>query len=377
MRALVLFLLFLTVSTQEKSTCFQDPSQPWCSDADLFYDTEAVLDDINSVCTHAPWLSGCSIKRSCEDGRMNGNFCLRWSLLSDLCSAQVKEDVKGLAGCSNYTKLCQRNDTAVRQCKDPNLQHVPGLISSQQSLESVSALCKEMPDMQGCSQCSAATFASCPDPLGTLSRLCLSMMMADCKPWSEMCAESQGGLTAFCGEDSEGECSGVMQMYFHFGFNDYILFKRWVPCSVPRYTWSCLAIILMGVMDILLKVAKLRLEISFALSEAAGRESSEAEESTSSELLEMTTSLRRNVREMEDVHLLPQSYRELRQNMCRGALAGMTLALDYSLMFIAMTFNVGLFTSVCLGIGFGHVLFGHHFKLNKDASKTLQRACCS
>ena len=61
------------------------------------------------------------------------------------------------------------------------------------------------------------------------------MMMSDCKSWSEMCAEvgetvvvtvgvkfcwqSQGGLAAFCGEDSEGECSGVMQMYFHFGFN--------------------------------------------------------------------------------------------------------------------------------------------------------------
>ena len=103
----------------------------------------------------------------------------------------------------------------------------------------------------------------------------------------------------------------------------------------------------MGVMDILLKVAKvistcassrcdnfqLRLEMSFALSEAAGRESSEAEESTSSELLEMTTSLRftsprsyscssspcrRNVREMEDVHLLPQSYREVRAGPTTG-----------------------------------------------------------
>eukprot|EP00960_Hanusia_phi_P043515 756092-Hanusia_phi.AAC.6 len=166
---------------------------------------------------------------------------------------------------------------------------------------------------------------------------------------------------------------------------DYILFKRWVPCSISRYTWSCLAIILMGMIDILLKVAKvtnmsscwccnkfqLRLEMSFAISESSKNES--AEESSSSELLEMTA-LRQTVREIESVHLLPQSSCELRQNVCRGALAAITLALDYSLMFIAMTFNIGLFSSVCLGIGLGHVLFGHHFKLSKVRSLLLRAA---
>ena len=35
------------------------------------------------------------------------------------------------------------------------------------------------------------------------------------------------------------------------------------------------------------------------------------------------------------------------------------LALDYSLMFTAMTFNVGLFVAVCFGVFLGSVRFRH------------------
>eukprot|EP00960_Hanusia_phi_P043516 756092-Hanusia_phi.AAC.7 len=108
---------------------------------------------------------------------------------------------QALAGCSNYTKLCQSNDSAVQQCTDPNLQHVPGLVSSQQALQSVSSLCQEMPDMQGCSDCSGVSFSSCPDPFGALSKLCLSMMMPDCKPWSDMCEQVEMVLLSIPNED--------------------------------------------------------------------------------------------------------------------------------------------------------------------------------
>eukprot|EP00961_Rhodomonas_salina_P014917 200216-Rhodomonas_salina.9 len=42
--------------------------------------------------------------------------------------------------------------------------------------------------------------SDCPDPLGTLSAVCLSMNMRGCEKWSSMCKSNPPGIQAFCGE---------------------------------------------------------------------------------------------------------------------------------------------------------------------------------
>ena len=51
-----------------------------------------------------------------------------------------------------------------------------------------------------------------------------------------------------------------MQMYFHTGLNDYILFKQWVPCTTGRYAISVVGIILSGILAAFLKAYRIRLE---------------------------------------------------------------------------------------------------------------------
>ena len=46
-------------------------------------------------------------------------------------------------------------------------------------------------------------------------------------------------------------------------------------------------------------------------------------------------------------------------NLVRACLVMLSSALDYLLMLVAMTFNVGLFLMVILGFGLGTVGFGH------------------
>ena len=71
-----------------------------------------------------------------------------------------------------------------------------------------------------------------------------------------------------------------------------------------------------------------------------------------------------------------------RARQVRGFLVSITLALDYCLMFVAMTFNVGLFAAVCVGAGLGAVLFGHNGMRQRHGGVARthlleDRACCS
>ena len=78
----------------------------------------------------------------------------------------------------------------------------------------------------------------------------------------------------------------------------------------------------------------------------------------------------------------PRSALEVQHNLVRGLLGAVILSLDYCLMFVAMTFNVGLFVAVCVGVGMGAALFGHiggqMSVANVAMAEMLQeRACCS
>ena len=217
-------------------------------------------------------------------------------------------------------------------------------------------------------------------------------------------------------------------MYFHTGLKDYVLFKGWVPCTPRRYAVTCIAVVFLGVFVALLKAVRLRLEQRFhrqALAaaqkysvrkpevdgamQAVERDSCVSESPGAAESnREGIVSARQQTRQRESaVELLlgtassasapgrapgddggiltgffPRSALEVQHNLVRGLLGAVILSLDYCLMFVAMTFNVGLFVAVCVGVGMGAALFGHiggqMSVANVAMTEMLQeRACCS
>ena len=400
-------------------SCFEDPSQPNCSDSDIYYPKEDVEADVATICALLPGSAGCSVRRQCDAGLAVGSYCEPFSLLADLCGG-VDSEARNDEHCKGFTDLCGVNKTAVRQCG--TRPAVPKLVAAADAQKSVKTLCSMMPDMKECAECEGA----CPDPLLAYSSICLSMKMDGCEAWADMCEAEPQGLTAFCGQADEATCSATMQMYFHTGFEDYILFKSWVPCTQGRYVASCLGVIFLGVFVAFLKAVRVRLEYRFQRVRSA-RESRDRRPSQvdggDGDTSGMTGGLgdvpgeagpsstaplraRGRARESAAVTplltlasprsgshaegegflagIFPSDGLQLQQNLARGAMISILLALDYSLMFIAMTFNVGLFVAVCFGVFLGNVLFGHQHDARKSglggggASQLLEeRSCCS
>lgn len=397
-------------------SCFDDPSQPNCSDSEIYYPKEDVAADVVTICALLPWSAGCSVRRLCDAGLATGAYCEPFSLLADLCSG-IDSQATSDKHCKGFKDLCSVNKTVVKQCSVRPA--VPRLVSATIAQNSVKALCNSMPDMKECSECDG----SCPDPLLAYSSICLSMKMDGCEAWANMCQAEPDGLTAFCGTTDEATCSGKMQMFFHTGFEDYILFKSWVPCTQGRYIASCFGVLFLGVFVAFLKVVRVRLEDRFARARSTretrerrssqeeggdgdtlgrgggmGEVAGEGESSSSAAPLRARGRVRENAvaspllalashasqgldTEGEGFFagILPRNGLQLQQNLVRGVVASVTLAVEYVLMLVAMTFNIGLFVAVCLGVFVGNVLFGHlHDKASHGPGQLLEeRSCCS
>ena len=89
------------------------------------------------------------------------------------------------------------------------------------------------------------------------------------------------------------------------------------------------------------------------------------------------------VRETPDVvaqqSLLKLPRSAILPHLGRTALSFVVLVLDFTLMLVAMTFNVGLFFAVSLGLALGILLFwpvGHRFMQRAQVCCALTWTCC-
>jgi hypothetical protein len=209
----------------DKGTCFEDPTQPDCSDCDAYYSRADMSDDLDAICLKLPTASACSIRNMCAEGRAHGTYCETFSLLADLCGGVGEAMTRQTehAGCTKWHDLCDTPSTAVTQCT--TRRALPSYVNSSVAESSAAYLCKMMPDMQECDACTSTT---CKDPLLTYSKICLAMEMDGCEAWSSMCSDLPADkdaaelLSFFCkvdgGGDGDATCSGIMRMYFHTVF---------------------------------------------------------------------------------------------------------------------------------------------------------------
>jgi copper transporter 1 len=167
------------------------------------------------------------------------------------------------------------------------------------------------------------------------------MEMSECASFNQMCSSwnSFGNAEFYCGGSTANEnVIPMMKMYFHSGIVDYVLFQGWVPTKGWQYglTWTFIAILGIGA-------------VAGRASLAIWEKSKEAKAAAQDQDTKKKS--------WKD-HLLP-NFGQFQMNLIRASFLFPILVVEFCLMLVAMTFNVGLFFAVILGYCFGIVLFGH------------------
>lgn len=297
--------------------------------------------DVASLCKQMPFMSGCSIYNSCNSRSSNSPYCAPFSILADICYS----DMPRMKACSNYKSMCDISSTGDQdvplipifshsadiQCK----QHSPiSLLPSTINVNNlVKSICSEM-NMDGCESCLSVpgkTFLNC-DLFAVYSNLCYEMPnMYQCLLWKSLCQVTP--LSNYCIDSSN--LNPIMRMYFHTGYSDYLLFKSWVPRSGAQYIAAIIILFLVSFLYELLLVWNVVWEASL------NSRSMYPFKSESVDIEEEQISLHSGILVI----------------VCRfGFKIGITVV-GYSLMLIAMTFNVGFFLAVVFGYALGYSLF--------------------
>eukprot|EP00884_Botryococcus_braunii_P019017 jgi/Botrbrau1/579/Bobra.0010s0045.1 len=303
--------------------CYADPSDPVCVD---FRQSDAdSLEDLEELCiregTSMPYMVVCSLWNACKEGTARGPPCQPFSLVGSGCV-----DMPGMSGCKRFKALCRNPQSVVKQCKDePPLPHV---LTTMQARKAIAEMCASH-YMEGCDNCKGPSgFGQCAHPLETLSELCLGMPgMAQCDGFVLMCKGQENDLESICSTGSQPDHLPPMKMYFHGGILDVILFRGWVPRNDWQYALSCIVIIVLGVVTQACRGYRSRVEAQWHRHAVMNR------------------------------GMYPA--RVPLRNLVRSAFTVVIATLDFFLMLVAMTFNVGLFICVVAGLALGSLLLGH------------------
>ncbi|KAJ3159932.1 hypothetical protein HDU86_001196 [Geranomyces michiganensis] len=337
----------------------QQPQQP-LSDA-------AATTAIASLCAQMSGMVGCSINTACASaGAIPDPYCKPVSILGDICA----NDMPTMSGCSGYTSACGNSTTTSLTCAAP----IPSLITSKTATQGIRSICSEM-NMAGCEAAcaakimagsSASSYAEC-DLLGTYAALCKSMPgMSQCAEWKTMCAATPD-LT-YCRADASVDAP-EMKMFFHTGFTDYVLFQNWVPRTALQYFGTWLAIFVFAIAyegwNAALITAEARL-----LAATAPKTKKIGSFSPTDKLSPPTTTI------------TPPWHHTALARLQRAALRfvskAVTVTAAYLLMLVAMTFNVGLFFAVVVGLGVGSALFSEWSRAAVTAAvlNEAEELCC-
>jgi len=151
----------------------------------------------------------------------------------------------------------------------------------------------------------------------------------------------------------------MMKMYFHSGFEEMILFEKWMTHSVSAFVGSWFAIFLVAILYEGLKTLREMLSRRSLCRECAEThirqqalirtaEGHEYERPVDNDLIPTVKpeGVRFNRARLLSVNHVIQSLLHIVQ-----------MTISYLLMLVAMTFNSWLFFAIVLGAGVGHFLF--------------------
>jgi hypothetical protein len=281
---------------------------------------------------------GCSISKACSEGKTHRGYCAPQSIWNDVCGddlAQLRKD-----------GICERyQDTCIESTSKDCSTGFPDLPKTSQIRSLVKEMCTEMPKMKACKGCNTG---DCDEPFtAAYIPLCVSMPgMHECIAWKSMCAkapEPEIRQAWRCPEKDE-EDPPPMRMFLHFSRIDYILFSWWVPRSYLAYFLTCVFCFLFGVISSSLRILRVRAEAQWSAIDS-------------------------DTQHGEYRWFAPPSFAT---NAKRATFLALVSVVDFMLMLLVMSFNVGIIAACVLGLAFGHFLFGH-----MTPQKTVPSCCCA
>ncbi|KAI3436176.1 hypothetical protein D9Q98_002231 [Chlorella vulgaris] len=409
------------LSANMSDPCYTDPSAPDCAT----FERSAAdwTDDLELLCQQMPFMVGCSMWKQCTGGQADADspYCSLASLVADIC---VADQMNSMNGCEAHNALCG-DGTVVQQCLDPGAApNVPTTFLTKANIDGV-CTSHAMDGCQDCTSVGRTNFKSCPELFNTYSKLCVSMPeMPQCQEWALFCSNSSLAdfFPQFCtGDAADGSITALppMKMWMHQSTRDIFLFKEWVPTGTGQYIGMCIGMCVLAVFTQFLKAVRLRAEMRWSalsrvpgpcctlpkpsptLSDMSGIKPSASEQS---ELAEIKTccggggasvapepelpvprsrtspwwrsSARRSEFTVCGVPVL-LSGAQARRNFWRAVFTFVVIILDYSLMLVVMTFNIGVILAVCGGFAIGALLFGHAGERSDSGSEVRHVAASS
>lgn len=368
------------------ATCYEDPTQTaMCTN--FTHPAPQADAEVANLCMMMGWMAGCSVENECarmrEEAAGGGGalddvtetYCASFSVLADICAA----DMPGMGGCRNYTALCATPGSVVAQCTEEG--PMPGLPTTAAAATGILGICTSH-RMSGCELCTIdpdAPGMSDPgcDLVAVYSSLCLRMPdMVECVQWQDMCA-TVTTWTSWCPSADPGAGQPpIMRMYFHTGIVDYVLFYGWVPRTDGQYIATLLAVVALAIAFEGLRTLRHYLECRWASMAPARAPASStgggANESSPYRPLEESAGGDAKAAGSLVAYpgWAPQPFR-LKVDLVRATVSATETLVSYSLMLIAMTFNVGLFLAVVVGVFIGSLLFGRY-----RSYQPATTACC-
>lgn len=279
--------------------------------------------------------------------------------------------------------------TVVLQCSSSS--PIPGAPTTSQATQEVLQMCSEM-SMTGCENCTSVT--QCPNPMGTLSEVCLGMSgMAGCNSFYSMCTMIGSTFQSLCGYESSSEYLPPMKMWLHSSITDILLIKQWVPRNGGEYAASCLAVIAAAILVQAFKAMRVSLEAQWALKnrnrstsccppgaacdQAQPRHGKDSlsEQGLAGPSGRYSSYSSSEVERMGCKSTLMSMFsfglparEQMGRNAIRAGFTAVVVFLDYMLMLIVMSFNIGIILSAVGGFTIGAFLFGHSGEMTKGAS---------
>ncbi|KAH8548009.1 Ctr copper transporter family-domain-containing protein [Umbelopsis sp. PMI_123] len=328
--------------------CISNPTDSSCSTYQM--NSTLIQNGLNSLCSQMSYMPGCTVRNICANNTAvaSNSWCNEFSILADICQM----DMPNMSGCANYNQMCS-NVSVVAECKTDTM--LPGLPTTMVAAQYVQSICSSMA-MDGCNTCvfpATGGFPQC-DILSTYAKLCISMPdMDQCAAYKSMCQQTPS--FSLCSSSSgSADTPPSMIMYFHTGFNEYILFKSWVPRNAQQYAGAWFAIFFITIFYQSLSVLRSNCEAYWLLN--AQKDGGKF------------TLFGRNGY---------FAWKKTRIDLMRLAFTFVESTISYALMLITMTFNVGLFFAVVSGLAVGIFFFGRHRTLAGLADGGKLDGCAS
>jgi solute carrier family 31 (copper transporter), member 1 len=168
-----------------------------------------------------------------------------------------------------------------------------------------------------------------------------------------------------CGQSSDSELGPYMRMYFHTGLVEYVLFKGWVPRTGWQYALSWIFVAFITIFGLFLKSCRHHYDQMLRQKEV--ERSSQEEHPLLAKIAVANKSVNPNVFRA----VFPQR-KHFKVNAIRMLYVIPIVTIDFLVMLVAMTFNVGLFIAVVTGYALGTLLFGHGLEFLDN-----ELDCCS